>query len=254
MSLLFNFLTLRAIAAVVGVWLLLREAEKRGLDSARCFRIALAALAGVFLGARLYVVLFDDRAGAFFDFAQGGIASYGALAGGLAAALLACAIERVPAPAFLDSGAPSVALAVVLGRIGCFVNGCCYGSTSSLPWAVNPSPDTDAYAAQVSGGLISAGQAALPVHPVQLYEAGFAALVFVYLLRTRRRPAPDGIQFATLAAFYGFGRFVIEFARADTRGTVSLLSLPQAWSLAAILLAGGFCVVAWRRALHPRTS
>ena len=90
-----------------------------------------------------------------------------------------------------DVAAFAVATGAAIGRIGCFLNGCCYGATTDVPWAVRFPAGSHAWAHQLNAGLISPDSAwSLPVHPTQVYAsiAGFVLLgLLVACLPLRRR-------------------------------------------------------------------
>ncbi len=83
----------------------------------------------------------------------------------------------------LDDLTPGLAIALVLGRVGCFLTGCHYGSVTAVPWAVTYGPASAAYAGQLSAGQIDwLRSESLPVHPLPLYEGGLALLGLLVLL------------------------------------------------------------------------
>lgn len=103
--------------------------------------------------------------------------------------------------AFGDYAAPGFALGIFVGRLGCYTAGCCYGSPTSLPWAV-VFPHGHA-----SGGV--------PIHPVQLYDAAFGLVAFLLVLILHQKRRFPGETFALLIAAYSVWRFVTEMFRAD---------------------------------------
>jgi phosphatidylglycerol:prolipoprotein diacylglycerol transferase len=92
------------------------------------------------------------------NFTQGGVVAYGALLGGLLGMLLFVRRHRLPLLGLGDLVTPSIMLGLALGRIGCLLNGCCFGSPCELPWAVTfPAGDwpySPAYQAQVQRGQL----------------------------------------------------------------------------------------------------
>jgi len=117
--------------------------------------------AGVLVGARAAAALLHEMDGAAL--AGRGLSSSGAVAGGLAAALLAARACGTPAVELLGALAPAGLVACGLGRIGCFLAGCCRGRPTELPWGV-VLPDLGPPAR----------------HPVQLYETGGDLLLAVF--------------------------------------------------------------------------
>jgi phosphatidylglycerol:prolipoprotein diacylglycerol transferase len=185
-----------------------------------------------------------------FLFWKGGLASSGAIIGGLGAAVLLARLQRLPMAAIFDCCAPSIALTIVLGRIGCFLNGCCYGSRTEIFWAMRFPPGSGPHYAHLQSGLISADQLSLPVHPTQLYEAGYALIVLLVLLKWRRRLSGNGRLFALLFVLYPLGRFANEFLRADDRVFFFGWSFPQWLALMSMTAAVLFLVVQANNPIH----
>ena len=94
-----------------------------------------------------------------------------------------------PLRPYLDVMAPAIMVGTFFGRLGCFLNGCCYGDVCSLPWAVQfpkPSPPwSDEWATRTDPGR---RVDSLPLHPTQLYSA-LDALVILILLSASIRCA-----------------------------------------------------------------
>lgn len=142
---------------------------------------------------------------------------------------------KVPLPTGLDWLAPALALGHGIGRIGCFFAGCCWGKACDLPWAVT---FTDA-AAGVTGVPMG-----VPLHPTQLYEAAFELLIGGILLwkhlKDRGRP---GTTFLWYVVLYGSARFLLEFLRDDSRGTLLGMPTSQPLAIASAVIAGCLLVV-----------
>lgn len=184
------------------------------------------------LGARLAHVLaewphYAERPADILRVTSGGMTYYGGFLLAFLCGTLLARIRRIPVLALADYGVPGLVLGHGIGRIGCFLNGCCYGheTTSFL-------------------GVMTAGAARLPV---PLFETGFnvalcAFLNWVYLTR-RRFP---GQVLALYLLFYSAWRFCAEFLRDDDRVFVMGLSSAQ-WTSLALAAAG-----AWLLARRPR--
>lgn len=244
-----NYALLFALAVLLGLYLAVRHAKDAGRDPLAIFKVGVITVGAAFISARLFVVLenfgyYSERPVEIFYYWQHGIASSGAYIGGIVAAIMVSRWLGVRPSAFLDCAAPSVALAICIGRVGCFLNGCCYGTTSTLPWAVSFPPGSQPHDEQLLQGSISAGQAALPLHPTQLYEALFGLVLFGFLMVYRKRQRREGELIALLFLCYSFGRFFFEFLRGDDRWIGLGMSVPQYLSIlgvgitATFLLAG----------------
>ena len=146
----------------------------------------------------------------------------------------------------LDLWTPKMLVFLAVVRVGCLLQGCCYGAHSELFGVVFPA-GSPVYWEQVRGGLIEQGAvAALPVVPTQAIEALFLALLAVWAMRRERSATPSGIFVPTMAAYSVF-RFALEFVRADvTRGLYGPLATSQ-W-IALVVLAAAALVWSRQRA------
>ena len=257
-----TFLVLGMLAAV---WVSGRHAPLLGLTRRQVFDLGIllvflglagAHLLDVALHPELYFA--DGPAAGLWEaiaFWRGGLVYYGGLVTGMAGCWAYARFHGIPVADMLDFVAPLGALALGSTRVGCFLNGCCYGVPTALPLAIAYPAGSLAQRKQAALGLVSADAPSLPIHPVQLYELGAALLVFWVLWR--RFP---GRRFASevAAAFfliYGSWRFLIEFLRADSpdwRPTGGpLLSQYQWLSLAVVAGAIVVWIVAGRVGQAP---
>src|SRR5262245_6065890 len=144
------------------------------------FDMSLAALFVSIAGARILYVLLDlnEFRGNWWEVFQvwtGGISVHGAIVSGSLYLWWYCWRHKLDFLEFADICAPAFALGYSIGRIGCFLNGCCYGYACSLPWA--------------SRFLISERTHSLtpPSHPTQLYATAMNLAIFAILDRLSRR-------------------------------------------------------------------
>ena len=204
-----------AIAFLVGTWLSLKEARRRGLDEDKLVTVILFTLVSGVLGARALYVLehvgeFRGGWGSTLAVWQGGLTLYGGLAAGTMVGLIAARRLGLPMWEVADALAPSVALGTAFGRIGCFLNGCCYGKPTHLPWGVR-------YPADSFPGLEFGS---VPIHPAQLYFSLAGLLLFLGLWAIRRRVAAPGQLFWTMIGLFGVIRALLDFTRAYEPGSV----------------------------------
>jgi phosphatidylglycerol:prolipoprotein diacylglycerol transferase len=246
------------LALVLGCNLALYQSWRDGVPVMRTARAALAIAALALLGSRALHVLANPaelaRPLAWFDL-RGGIVAYGGFLGGTLATWLTLG-RGIGFLRAADLLAPSVAAGTALTRVGCFLNGCDFGTPTGLPWAVRfprdrglgqpwdpgPSPAWSHHyrtGASMGGESVSGASAwSLPVHPTQLYEALLALALFGALVLIWRRRHRRGALFLTLCAGYGLGRALIECVRGDAqRGLPLGLSTSQALGLGTALLA-----------------
>ncbi len=159
------------IGVVSGVALAVQRAKRRGVEPELIFSLALWLFVGGMLGARAFYVMeywdrqfyHTDPAG-HFDFigtlkavlniAQGGLVIYGALIGGAVSSVIFLRMNRLPLLKIADIAAPSMALGLGIGRIGCFLNGCCFGGVCDLPWAVAFPENSPPYKRQIETGQL----------------------------------------------------------------------------------------------------
>ena len=224
----------------------------RGWTRAACSAVAWHALAGIIIGARAAFVLtapthFFRNPAAIFDLTGGGLVFYGGLIGGLTGALIAAAKYRLEVIAFLDTLSIPVPLAHALGRIGCFLNGCCFGTIHHGLTGVHYPAGSPPWIDQVYSQTITRfTPRSLPVHPVQLYEASANLLLYFILLLLWQKKMPAG----KIAGCYAFGyaiiRFITEFMRGDSRIIFVGVHLAQLSSL-ALLIAGTYLLLYSRK-------
>ena len=250
------FSLLLVLGAASGVLLTAWRAKLVGIHPDVVFELAVWVLGGGFIGARVYyLVQHPDAVHSVLDVFkvwQGGIVFYGCIMGGLVGTAIYHARHPFPFWPMADAVAPALAIGVLLGRLGCFLNGCCFGAVcdpASIPWAVTFPALSLPWLRHVDAGWISSHAAhSLPVHPKQLYGAlaGLILLVATTLFYRHRRR--DGEVMALVMIGYPITRFLMEFARGDATGWHFGLTISQYISLG--LCAGG--LVVWRVLLkHP---
>ena len=246
--------------ALLWVWLCGRAIadSARGRDgrAPRGARLLpLAAAAATWVGARVHFLLAAPEA--IGDSLRGGrvidlVAGTGLRIGGglvLGAAVLAAlaptaTVGRLSRLATLDRAAPLAGVAVALGRVGCWADGCCFGLPCPYAWCVVFPPGSPAYWSQIARGLIpDRAPHALPVHPLQLH-LGIAALLATLLARavSQRSPA-DGVPLATFVAIMAASRLLLERLRETAFG----LAVPAQTELDVLLLAGSVVFLRGRR-------
>ena len=164
---------------------------------------------------------------------RGGLTVFGAILGGVLGAWIYCRARKVPFGPVAGVAVPAIALAQVVGRIGCTINGCCHGEPTSLPWGfVYTHPDSYA-------------TLNVAVHPTQVYEIILNLFLFVvvfWLLRGRLKP--EGSLLAVYVALYSIGTFGIRFLRGDTDPFLG--SLQQAQVVSLVLVAFSLYFLATR--------
>ena len=159
---------------------------------------------------------------------KGGIVFYGGVIGGTVAFFVYRRCRPFPLRPYMDVLAPSIAIGTMFGRLGCFLNGCCFGSVSELPWAVSFPKPSPAWLQHHELRMIPPDAVrSLAIHPTQIYSA-IDGLVLLLLLSAffpfRRR---DGEVAALLMVTYPITRFLIEFLRDDEGAFFAGLTISQ---------------------------
>ncbi|MBN2239728.1 MAG: prolipoprotein diacylglyceryl transferase [Dehalococcoidales bacterium] len=150
-----------------------------------------------------------------------GLTIWGAIIGGTLGIWITSRFTRFKFGYFSDVLAPGLILAQIIGRIGCTINGCCYGSECSLPWAViYTHPETF-------------GPTTVAVHPTMVYEMLFLILAFGIIMLLRNRIKPEGSLYLTYLGLYSCWRIGIGFLR---DGTDFLLGLHEAQIIGIVVL------------------
>lgn len=218
-----------AAAYLLGLQFALVRARSRGLDPNRVMDLGIWVIVSALVGAKLLLLVVEwDTYGRSLSELWTLVRSAGVFYGGLivavAVALYYLWRHRMPVWSVTDVFAPGIALGHVIGRLGCFFAGCCFGRPTNVPWAVTFQSQ---YAAQNVGTPLN-----VPLHPTQLYEAGAELLILGLLLATERRGRTfPGRTFWTYLLLYGISRFVIEIYRGDPRGSIGMFSTSQVISL-----------------------
>jgi phosphatidylglycerol:prolipoprotein diacylglycerol transferase len=208
-----------ALAFLAAIWWATREAKRRGLNTDILPGLAFRIVLGAVLGARLLYVLIDlpyflQRPTEIVAFWNGGLVFSGGLT--FAAVLGFMKLRREPHRlAWCDALAPAVALGQGIGRLGCFLAGCCYGAKTHVPWTVIFSDPN---------GLAPIGT---PVHPAQLYQSAAGFLTFFALIWFSRRNPTPGRTAGLYLVLFGAFRIFVEFFRADWRGDFGFASVTQ---------------------------
>jgi phosphatidylglycerol:prolipoprotein diacylglycerol transferase len=200
---------LLAVAFLVGTWLALRESRRLALDEDKVVNVILVVLVASVLGARALYVMehieeFRREWGSVIALWQGGLTLYGGVIAGTVAGLIAARRFGLPMWTVADALTPSLALGTAFGRVGCFLNGCCYGKPTTLPWGVHFPGDSFA-------GL-EFGNAA--VHPSQLYSALAGFVLFAGAWALRRRLTVPGTLFWTFITLFALVRIPLDATRA----------------------------------------
>lgn len=239
----YTYGVLLAAAYLMGLQFALMRARTRGLDPNRVMDLGIWIIISALAGAKLLLVIvefdtFGRNPGEWLTLVRSGGVFYGGLIAAVAVSLWYLRRHKMPMWTVTDVFAPGIALGHVIGRMGCFFAGCCFGRPADVPWAIT---FHNAYAAENVGTPLN-----VPLHPTQLYEAGAELVILLVLLATERKGRPfPGRTFWGYMFLYAVSRFIIEFYRGDTRGTVGMFSTSQFVSVVVAPLA--IAMLVWLR-------
>ncbi len=227
-----------ALGALAGFLYMARQAKLQfNLSFDQSNTLFLLLVAGGVIGGKLFIIFEDPAfyaAHPFELFSGSGFVFYGSLITCIPCMLWFFKKNKIPVWAMLDIMAVTICILHGLGRIGCFMAGCCYGKpTENIFGVVFTSPQCQADPLNT------------PLHPTQLYEVALIASILLGLLLLKRVRRFEGQLFLAYLISYASGRAILEIFRGDlSRGFViqDYLSNSQFISLLFISLALYFYV------------
>jgi len=243
-------------AALAGVWLSVVRGRSMGFDADTILALGMEIFLAGIVGARLFYVIeywqtfFPPGRSLLAALAEvvnvpaGGLVVFGALPTAALATWWFARRRGLPILRLADCIAPGLLVGLAIGRLGCFLNGCCYGGPCDLPWAVRFPPDSPPWIDQVQRGLLPPPAPgaerpwSLPVHPAQLYAAIDAALLALLALAFTPHARREGEVFALVLTLHPVSRMLLEAIRVDEPPALGTpLSISQLVSLALVALA-----------------
>ncbi len=222
-----------ALGIIAGVLYLVIEGKKQAnLTFDQANTLFLLIFLAAFIGGKVF--LFLESPSRYINdlsaiFRGSGFVFYGSFLFAIPVMLWFFKWNKLNTLVMLDVMAITTCLVHIGGRMGCFLAGCCYGTPTEFFTGVT---FTDIRCAASPKGV--------PLHPTQLYEAGYIFLVMLFLFAIRRRKQFDGQLFLVYLMCYAVGRFIIEYFRGDEeRGYVfdSIISHSQLIAIAILLVS-----------------
>ncbi len=239
------------VCALVGILIVLlftyKQAKKRGLDEIEMLFMMLFSFGGVLVFSHiLYAFTVPESIAAIFSNLDkiksfddlvyalgvifGGSVFYGGLIGAIIVLFVYTKVRKLSFGDYSDIGALAIPLFHFLGRIGCFLSGCCYG----VEWE---------HGITYHHSLVESANG-VPRFPVQLVESGLNLLLFILLYVLYKKGKANHKILALYLLIYPVYRFILEFFRADTyRGFVGGLSTSQFISVILFVLSAGYLVI-----------
>lgn len=200
-----------ALGFLSGVGVMQLNRKLANLTSDQVTNVMMMAMISGVLGSRIFYVAqnwnyYQNHLGEIIRIDQGGLVFYGGfILAALSLWIYTAKICKADTVRVLDILAPAVALGHAFGRVGCFLNGCCYGKPAEVFWAIGYPAGTEPFKRYGS----------TPLHPVQLYETVLNLLLAGALFYLVRKTPKRGVTFSAYILAYGILRFVDEFFRGD---------------------------------------
>jgi len=244
---LYSYSVMVVVAYFAGTAYAYFEAKRLGENPEKVLDLSFYFFLAGILGARLLEVIvnwprFASSPLDIFKIWEGGLTYYGGFIASIIASLVFIRYHKLPLRKWADLLAPVAMIALGFGRIGCFLNGCCYGRPAPhLPWAVTFPP-----------GRLPAPLDGLPLHPTQLYESLIAFVIAGITIALERRPHRPGVVLWTMFLLYAVARFFLEFLRLDPRGGITALGLSTSQAISLPLALLGLLALLWT--FRPRPS
>lgn len=226
------------MAVIAAIMVVIREGRRKGISMDDVYSLTIWAIVAGLIGARLFHVMenldyYSVEPWAIFAVQQGGLAIWGAVAGGALAVVIRARMKKLPLASLVDGAVPALLVGQIIGRLGCIVNGDAYGGSTSMPWGfIYTHPD-----ARIPEQLWG-----IPTHPYPAYEMLWNIAVLIFLFRIRRHLKTEGLLFFVYVSLYALGRFALSFVRQEK---VWFWGLQEAQVIALLAAAVSAAAVAY---------
>ena len=219
---IYSYGLMLVIAFMAAAFLASRYAKEKGINPDVIFNLCFVVFISGIIGARVFYVVSNLRyylnnTLEMIMLQKGGLAWFGGLIAGSSCGIFYLKAKKLPIFKIADLLVPFVALAQAIGRLGCFLNGCCYGKESAF----------GIYSPQQEAALI----------PTQLYSSLLLVLIFIILRVLQERPHKVGQIFFAYLLLYCAKRFFMEFWRGDSPAFLFQFTLFQLISVVIFLIA-----------------
>lgn len=208
-----------ALGCLVGFFYIRRAARREGFETDKIINLFFWVLISGFVGGRILYILVEWEY--FLNeplrtiFSRGGFVFYGGFILAFAVGIWQIRRKGLNIWRTTDIFAPAVVIAHAISRIGCFLNGCCYGRPTNSWLGVSFPLDS------------LAGSVGRPLIPIQLFSSLSLFIIFAILLTLKPYKKFDGQLFWVYVLLYGVTRSIIEIFRGDPRGHLWIFSTSQ---------------------------
>ena len=248
------------VGFLVVIYVARKKAKAEGMDPEIISNLGLYTIFAGIVGGRTFYVIqnfctYKHNLLDAFKVYEGGLVFYGGLMASIATIVIYSKIKKFPVLKTIDIIAFAFALGVACGRIGCFLNGCCWGDVCGLdlPWAVS-FPKTVGINSMIDGspaflhhldkGLVSTSDShSLPIHPTQIYSALGNLSIFFILRAFFKHRKRDGEVTLMFCAIYSIMRFTVEIFRDDNPPLFNGLTISQNASILVLIASVALFVI-----------
>ena len=236
-----------ATGFLIGIIYALREAKRTGYDQQFVLDISFYMILGAIAGSRIFYIFthfsyYWQNPLDVFKLWEGGLTFFGGFILAMAACIWMTKKNHLSIWKTLDLFAPSLAIGVFFGRLGCFFAGCCHGKPCDLSWAVTFIDPQ------------SLAPLNTPLHPTQLYSSCGALVTFIILVILRKKETFDGFLAVMWILLYSSFRVIIEMFRGDPRGDLLFGLYPTSRVLAVALVIGSIIMLPILKARSKKLS
>jgi len=227
-----------AIGFFVGIMITIRLGKAEGFSSQQIMDMGFIIILSAIIGSRALYVLINAS---YFTQApldalkiwQGGLVFSGGVIGVVLTMVWYIKRHGLPLGKIADLWAPAIAIGQCLGRIGCFMAGCCYGKPTDLPWGVTFTHPHSLCPPNIS------------LHPAQLYSSLSGVIIFLIIMILYTKRKFEGQIFLWFLILHSTARLALERFRGDDRGLLlnSNMSMTQFVAVLILIVSAGILIV-----------
>ncbi|MCX6089721.1 MAG: prolipoprotein diacylglyceryl transferase [Candidatus Atribacteria bacterium] len=222
----YSYGVMLGVAFLVGIIYAVRRAPKYGVTPDAVVEVSVLCIFGAIIGSRLVFVLlnwslYKDHLIEILMVREGGLTFYGGMLGAILLAVPYMVKKKYSLPALFDVCTPPIALGYAIARIGCYLNGCCYGRVSSFT----------TFPLGVQFPFLTGYR-----FPTQLYSLVYSLVILFILLRLEKHQVFRGELFLNYLWLYGIARFLIEYLREEPFSIFGILTSAQFACLIIIMV------------------
>ena len=234
-----------AISFIIAIWITVLRARKRGINPDDMMDLSLWIMIFAIIGSRAFYILYHipeyiKAPQRIFIIWEGGLVLLGGFIFSSLATIVFCWRKKIALWVIADSVAPSIGLAEFITRIGCFLNGCCFGRPTNMSWGMifpnGSSTGVYSAAGEYCHSIAMHGSnAPIHIHPTQLYMAAYGLIIFLTLIYIERFKKFHGFLFFMLIILMSIARIIVDFFRYYDENII-FLGLRQNQHISVVLI------------------